>query len=560
MRDYLGSSKSRTVERSSIEGYLKPLFLLLLIVLIVSILILSWVPPVSKDALTHHLAIPKLYLKHGGIYEIPFMIFSYYPMNLDVLYAIPLYLGNDIIPKYIHFAFALLTAWLIFIYLKPRTNEIYALLGVLFFLSIPIIVKLSITVYVDLGLIFFSTASILLLLKWVENGFKYRFLALAAISCGLAMGTKYNGLIAFFLLTLFILFLHSRYGNTGVIQSVRYGAFFVVIALVIFSPWMVRNYMWTGNPLYPLFDGLFNPESPIHRQTIGFFTFRSAVYHEQWWQIALLPLRVFFEGQDGNPQYFDGRLNPFLLLLPPFAFYRIGKKTDTMKMEVKVMAFFSILFFAFAFFSSGLRVRYISPIIPPLVILSVFGLRRIVDQMKGLRNGLPRDCGLVGVALLVCFAILLNFHYLMHQFTYVGPFGYIGGKVNRNEYIERYRSEFPVIQYINEKLPPAARILFVFMGKRGYYCDREYIFDMNSNRSMLKKLLKTSSSPENLLLQLQRRGITHLLIHYHIFDQWVKDTFSAEEQRFIRDFFTKHTRLLYFKRGYGVSRLKHSSA
>ena len=128
----------------------------ILALLIVSIIILSWVPPVSRDALTHHLAVPKLYLKHGGVYEIPSIKFSYYPMNLDLLYLVPLYFGNDIIPKYIHFMFALLTGWLIYSYLRKKLDTGWALLGALFFLSLPIIVKLSITVYVDLGLVFFQ--------------------------------------------------------------------------------------------------------------------------------------------------------------------------------------------------------------------------------------------------------------------------------------------------------------------------------------------------------------------------------------------------------------------
>ena len=141
----------------------------LIAALVVSVCILSWVPPVSRDALTHHLVIPKIYLENGGIVEIKGIRFSYYPQNLDLLYIIPLYFGNDIVPKYIHFAFALLTAWLIFGYLKKRLDRVYALFGVLLFLSLPVIVKLSFTVYVDLGLIFFSTASLLLLFKWLEN-------------------------------------------------------------------------------------------------------------------------------------------------------------------------------------------------------------------------------------------------------------------------------------------------------------------------------------------------------------------------------------------------------
>jgi len=90
-------------------NYLEVSLLFLIFVLISAIVVLACVPPVSKDALVHHLAVPKLYLKHGGMYEIPFMTFSYYPMDLDLLYLIPLYFGNDILPKFIHFSFALLT-------------------------------------------------------------------------------------------------------------------------------------------------------------------------------------------------------------------------------------------------------------------------------------------------------------------------------------------------------------------------------------------------------------------------------------------------------------------
>ena len=90
-------------------NFLQTALVVLLSVLICCIIILSLVPPVSKDALTHHLAVPKLYLKHGGIYEIPDILFSYYPMNLELLYMIPLYFDNDIVPKFIHFSFALLS-------------------------------------------------------------------------------------------------------------------------------------------------------------------------------------------------------------------------------------------------------------------------------------------------------------------------------------------------------------------------------------------------------------------------------------------------------------------
>ena len=534
--------------------------LIALLILIFCIIILASVPPVSKDALVHHLSLPKLYLKHGGMYEIPSLLFSYYPMNLDLLYLVPLYFGNDIVPKFIHFCFALLTAWLIYRYLKRRTSIIYALLGVVFFLSIPIVVKLSITVYVDLGLIFFSTASLLLVLRWVEDGFKPRLLLLSALFCGLAAGTKYNGLITLFLLTFSVPFLYSRYvpnSKLGFFKAAGYGMLFFSVAFVVFSPWMIRNYLWTNNPLYPLYDHLLNPHNEPNRQAIGLFAYRSLVYHETWWEMLLLPLRVFFQGQDGNPQYFDGKLNPFLLLFMLIAFYRIKDDPLRLRGEKRVFLAYAVLFFATAFFTSGIRIRYISPIIPPLVILSILGIKKMVDSVSELPHRYLGTIGFTVVFLAVCFALWLNTRYIFLQYTYVNPFAYLSGTVSRNQYIERYRREYPVLRYINKNLHPNAKILFIHMGKRGYYCDRDYVLDMTNNKSMLFQLVKGADQPQKVRLDLRRMGITHLLMNCDIFNRWVGDSFSTEDQELLKSFFRDHVRLLYFKSGYGVYRLEN---
>ncbi|HUT70509.1 MAG TPA: glycosyltransferase family 39 protein [Desulfatiglandales bacterium] len=555
------TSNSKKAEIHFALNYIRASLVALLVILIVCIIILACVPPVSRDALVHHLTIPKLYLKHGGMYEIPSFVFSYYPMNLDLLYLVPLYFGNDIVPKFIHFCFALLTAWLIYRYLKRRTSITYALLGVVVFLSIPIIIKLSITVYVDLGLIFFSTASLLLVLKWLEDGLRLRILLLSALFCGLAAGTKYNGLITLILVTLFIPFLYSRYvpdSKPGFFKAAGFGVFFLCVALLVFSPWMMRNYLWTNNPFYPLYDHLFNPHNELNRQTIGLFAYRSLVYHETWWQMLLLPVRVFFLGQDGNPQYFDGRLNPFLLLLPIFAFCRIKDDPPVLRGEKKVFLAYAMLFFATAFFSSGVRIRYLSPIIPPLVILSILGVKKTVDSVSGLTYRYSRTIGFAVVFLVVSFALSLNAHYIFSQYGYVNPFGYLSGAVSRDRYIETYRREYPVLRYINENLHHDSKILFIHIGERGYYCDREYILDMNFNRSTLHEIVRKSKGSEDILQGITSLGITHLLIRYDIFDRWVRSTFTSREQESLRTFFKGHVRPLFFKWDYGISQIEQS--
>ncbi len=548
MKDYARNSSRIRLLLSLVTG-----------VLIISIVILAFTPPTSRDALIHHLAIPKLYLKHGGIYEIPFMAFSYYPMNLNLLYMIPLFMGNDIVPKYIHFIFALLTAWLIYRYLRRRLNSIYGLLGAVFFLSIPIIVKLSITAYVDLGVVFFSTASLLLLLRWIETRFPMRYLILSGIFCGLAVGTKYNGLIALLLLTLFIPYLYSRCAQQGeprFFKAVGFGVIFLMVALAVFSPWMIRNYVWTHNPVFPLYDHWFNPQGGYSRASMGLFTVRSVMYHENWWQIALLPVRVFFQGQDGNPQYFDGKLNAFLLLLPLVVLYQIRGGSRIIRTEKGILFAFAGLFFLFALFTSTLRMRYIAPIIPPLVILSVFGIESLSRVAANFARPISRAIGKGAVLVIVLCLLWLNANYIFDQYREVRPFHYLGGRLTRDEYIETYRPEYPVMQYINTNLPPDVRILFIFMGNRGYYCEREYIFDMSKNKSMFQQFVKLSTTTEELLLRLQSLGITHLLVYYDIFDRWMKDAFTVEEQGFLKRFFQIHVKHLYVKNGYGISRLE----
>ncbi len=468
----------KTERRIGGTTWINGLLLGFLGVLIISIVVLSWVPPVSKDALVHHLAVPKLYLEHGGVYEIPSMPFSYYPMNLDLLYLIPLKFGQDILPKFIHFCFALLTAGIIFGYLKPRTSRTFALLGVILFLSIPIIIKLSITAYVDLGIIFFSTASVFLIFKWMKSGFHLGLLILSAVFCGLAMGTKYNGLVVLFLLTLLVPFLYSRYGRkgrNGFFRSLGCAALFFLVAMTVFSPWMIRNHYWKGNPIYPLYQEWFEARKAVSSQVVvdnipekkmnrGIFTYRSMIYKEKWWEIALLPVRIFFQGEDGNPQYFDGKLSPFLFFLPIFAFYRIREGPEQVRREKKILFVFALLFLVLVVFTRDLRVRYVAPIIPALVILSIFGLINLREMALKLHTRSARGLGFMGLCFLVIFSMTINANYILDQFREIQPFQYIKGDVSRDEYISKHRGEYPTLKFVNGHLPTDALILFVFVG------------------------------------------------------------------------------------------------
>lgn len=581
-----------------------PLFLLF--ALFSSIVLMDSVPPVSRDALTQHLAVPKLYVETGGIRELPGIVPSYYPQLLDLIYCIPMISGNDIVPKYIHFSFALLTALLIFFYVQKRLNRFYGVLSILFFLSLPVIVKLSVTVYVDLGLIFFSTASLLCLLQWHDKQFQFRWLFFSAVCCGLALSTKYNGLITYFLLTTFtpLLYLNSRksacsqkenkkngYINllqkdkSEQIKAAAYGICFLLISAAVFSPWMIKDYIWTGNPVYPLYNNFFNPPPDVpadaatvsnkaistnshlkdNKSTHGIthFLVRKYVYNESWLETAAIPFRIFFQGADDNPRLFDGRLNPLLFFLPFFAFLLPGKSVN----HDKTLLLFSVLYILIVFFQQDMRIRWIGPAIPPLVILSALGLKNLFQYLalpakpSALENTAnPLNYGkslvlnpkksfllILSVILIVSMASL-NAVYIYKLFKIIAPQQYITHQVTRSEYIERFRPEYASLEFANHTLKGKTKLLAFFLGNRRYYSDH----DIRFNYTLLKDLAQESKTGHDIFQGLKKSHYTDLVINYPKFNLWIDTAFNTSEKKRVQTFFLLHTKRLFSKNGYGL--------
>jgi 4-amino-4-deoxy-L-arabinose transferase-like glycosyltransferase len=570
--------KLRRLNRDTLlpsRNWLFSILIFLLAALVIATIILGSVPPVDRDGLTHHLFVPKLWLKHGGIYEIPEIPFSYYPMNLDLLYTIPLYFGNDIIPKYIHYLFALLTGLLLYRHIKKRLGVEYGLLGALFFLSVPIIVKLSITAYVDLGVVFFSTASLLLLLNWAEQNFNWRSLALAGLCCGLAAGTKYNGLISVVVLTLLVPIIYQQNAlkekqHNG--KALLWGCVFGIAALTSLSPWLIRNYAWTGNPIYPLHNSLFlklgqsydsqqgtdsvsqaTPPQQISRQDDNAFTSRRILYNESWWQSLLLPIRFFYEGRDDDPRYFDGKLTPFLLLLPALALC-FRPPDPQQRREQNFLLWFSLLYFFFTFFQETLRIRYVAPIVPPMTILSMYGLRGMIAKRPNCIESTTQRKTAVGLASIsVAFTMLwYNNQYLITQFALIQPLPYVQGKINRDDYITAFRPEYQAIRLANTVVPLNSKVLCLFLGNRGYYMDFQPVFDQPySPDSVLMRFLAAGNPQHNIVDEMRQRKISHILLRTDLTAEWLKQLSNYDRQR-IAPLFLHFTQPLFSDMGYAL--------
>ena len=449
------------------------------------------------------------------------------------------------------------------------------------------IIKLSITVYVDLGLVFFSTASLLYVLKWAAKGYQIRHLLLAGVFCGLGLGTKYNGLVSLFLIAFFIPVLYLRGNlqrddpidglsietlrkkNARVVSSYRaLGAavVFISVSLLVFSPWMIRNYIWTQNPIYPLYQTFFsslNQSGKMNTQNddpiafrnneksdgrINPFILRKKVFDETPLELITIPVRIFFQGKDNNPRYFDGKLNPYLFFFPFLAFIGFRRLPERQKRENLALLCFSFLFLLYAFVQIDMRIRYIAPIIAPLVILSVFGLHQTVTLIRDKWTGAKRRVGFGLMAVAVISLLMLNAQYLVAQFRYVDPISYLSGKLGRDDYIKKYRREYPAIQFINRHLPPTARLLALYLGNRIYYCDREMV----CNDDFIKKAIAAATSADSLADILQTQGFSHLLIRYDYFTYFILNNLSNERRMLFHRFLETKTKKLFSERVYHV--------
>jgi len=506
--------------------------------------LMNLAPPISRDALIHHLAIPKLWLNHGGVFEIPWAKYSYYPMNIDLLYLAALYLGNDIVPKFIHFAFGLGTGVLVYFYLKGKLGRTWGLLGMTIFATTPIVVRLSTSAYVDLGMGFFSTASILSFVKWRDSGYhKTRWLVVSSSLMGLALGSKYNALVAFFFLNMMVIYCYAK-DTQKQLKAIKQGLMFFTVGLLVASPWFVKNWILTKNPFYPLFPNFF----PLFQQggtsltdlaqtgSSEFFHSRRMMFGETFVDILLVPVRMFFQGKDHTYQYFDGVLNPILILFLPFSL----TNKDFWKDKIFFVAFsvFSILL---TFFLTRKQVRYVVFVFPFLSILAVMGIKNVLTWTlppvlrpphlkSGWANSHP---GLfwVGVTTLVTAIVILlvpNFIYLKNSYQNLNPMNLVLNQETRNAFLDRHLKSFQAMQYINNCTSSEARILLMFVGNQGYYLDRDYRHESTFGMKTLRDFVSSSHSVDAFVSRLRLVGCTHILARDSLFEKYLGDNFQTE--------------------------------
>ncbi len=204
-------------------------------------------PEIQPDGVTYHLGLVRQYLRLGSFSgEIAF--FEMVPQGLEMLFLVAYAFGGGSAAKLVHFAFLVATVPLIVqIGRKLALGDRASLAAALVYFCAPVVGVTGTSSYNDAALVFFVLATFYILLAWRTKR-EVRFLLAAGITAGFCYAIKFPGILV---LPLAAAFIWSVTRN-------RRDLWPLAGALVGIGPWMLRNFLLTGNPVAPLFNGLFS--------------------------------------------------------------------------------------------------------------------------------------------------------------------------------------------------------------------------------------------------------------------------------------------------------------
>jgi len=442
---------------------------------------LGVLPPTNHDALVHHLAVPQWWIADASIHKIAWHEWSFYPMLLQLAFTALLQHHAEWAIAPYHATYLILLATLVAaVCLEKGRSPRAGVLGFLLTITLPLSIKLASAQLVDLGLALYFMVALSFILRWNAEGRRPVHAALAGLALGLALGTKYNGLLGVALL-LPILVIYGQQAEARLSRIISLLAWSSAFAFIVFLPWVAKNILWAGNPVFPLMKGFFGgPALDAALPGLKPITHRFALYGESWGEIALIPLRMLFFGEDGNPRLFDGVLSPVLLLgLVPLL--RVRKEPWAV-----LLYLFSFAYLLFALTLSAARARYLTPILGPWLCLTGLGTWYFIGMLSG--NAKRFALGLLATAV-----ITFSLWYGSTQFSKAAPLAYLQGTESREAFLLRSHPEYAVIQYANAQLPHDAYIYLLYTGNSFYLYQGKAISSGYNSAARIVSWVRNSS-------------------------------------------------------------------
>lgn len=488
------------------SGFARIAALLCLVFIIISLLE-ALAPPVRFDALVYHLGLPKDFIQSGGLTFTSENRYWGNPLLAEMLYTWAMLLGEAQAASALGW-----TAGIVSILgigsLAQRYGQDSAWAAISAILVGETLWSSLAWAYADWFAILYGAAMLVTLDRWWRNG-SARWIILSACMAGFAIGVKYPAGLALLGSIAALLIARTRKVSGRIVAQ------FLVVAAIVVSPWLIKNWLATGNPLYPYFG-----DSPWITAVEQSF-FRGTQPPANLLMAILLPIRATLTGVEGAPG-FSASIGPLLLGLLPGVL--IGwKDRDDLLQGTFVFVLVGWLGWAMASMTSVLldQSRIYFVIFPAWSLLAGFGYRALQDvRIRTIRLG-----RLAAALVLLCLS-LASFQAvkdLVHHKT--GPV--LLGMETRESYLANRLGAYALAAKAAEEIEGEGTVVSLWE-PRGFYCRPTCLPDVWIARWYV--LRRTVGENDAVLEKWRDQGVTHLLLF-----QTGRDFTERSDPRFTKE-------------------------
>ena len=513
--------------------------LILIAVPVVLAFIAALAPPIAKDTLLYHFAVPRAFIAQGSNAFIDGNIASYLALGTEMHAVWAMLLGN-LVSTRAGEAAAGATTFLFFPLLlaavfgwarELNVSRRWSLVATLMVAAIPTAFHVASSGYVDLALALFVTLAVYALTRWWRT-LETSSLVLVAIFLGGALAVK---LTAVFVIAAFALIVLLRARgesfatapgsdmeggvSPGKIVLAGFGA--LLLAGVIASPWYLRNWVATGSPVFPFYMSI------LKGSANGWDVERSNLFQAMISQYGgadvdktnylMSPFRVSLAAQPENPGLYDGVLGAAFLIGLPLLIWALWKKR--LAGELAIAAGVAAIFYIFWLFS-GPQLRYLLPITPLLAVAISGAVEAMSEDASGRAAAKYSLIAASIVAMLTSVA----------WFSMKAPLRVVLGGESRDQYLARNLDYYPYYQAINADTAADSRVWLINMRRDTYHIDRPVFSDYIFEDWTLKKMLWEARSVQELRAKSAATGIKYVLTRHDFLFDFDRSTLVDEKR------------------------------
>jgi len=414
------------------------------------ILVQALTPPWDYDGLMYHLEGSRRFLSAGRIAVDADIYQVNGPFLIEMLFASGIGFGIDSLAKIIHYFFGVIVIFATFIFGNRYLGDNKGWIPAIILISTSSILIFSSFAYVDVAWTCYQFLAIFAMFIWMDTK-QSSWLLVSGIFMGFSLGTKYMALGYAVILSLTIVWIGRKRGIKTTLKSIGY---FGGTAILVGIPWYLKNLIWTGNPVYPLFFG--GEGWPIERVQMASNYLGSFGTGKRVLDYLLLPWNLYFNQIKFTTMGSIEKLNPLFVLVPGYPFVKKLK-------PLNILAAITLLGFIMWAISSQ-QIRFLLPLFPILSILSGYVLIRIGSHVPGYRLQRVLIPGILGGFLAAALITAISFY------TLIKPLPVILGMETKANFLDRLDGNYSALEYIDNQRNPEEKVFMIWDG-RSYYCD-----------------------------------------------------------------------------------------